>query len=124
VALGQEDLRLGKCYVNSSCVEDRATRDKHNLHHESPKVEGIVIHDNPSDISNNLKQTPNHHEAHVEPLLPLDAQNEMCPHGDGVEDDEGDVGGERRAVFVDAPFYGAEIEIAVCVGAKDDQVVW
>lgn len=122
--LGQEDLRLGKCHVNSSCVEDRATRDKHNLHHESPKVEGIIVHDNPSNVSDNLKQTTNHHEAHVEPLLPLDTQNEMCPHGDGVEDDEGYVRGERRSVFVDAPFYRTESESAVCVGSKDYQVVW
>lgn len=116
--------RLGKCYVDGGSVEDGAACDKDDLYHEAREREGIVVHDDASNVSDNLNDTTEHHKGHVPPGPPVEAEEDVDAHGDGVEDDEGDVCSQAGLILVDAPLEGAEVEGTVGIRAKDDDVLW
>lgn len=91
-----------------------------NLHHEADKGEWVVVEHDAANVADNLTHTAHEHTRHETPALPANAQEYVCNTDQGEEDGKGDVGGERGAESVDAPFCRAVGEGAVGVAAKGD----
>lgn len=81
------------------------------------------MHDDASNVSDNLNDATEHHKGHVPPRPPAEAEEDVDAHGDGVEDDEGDVCGQAGLILVDAPFEGTKVERTVAIRAEDDDVM-
>lgn len=90
-----------------------------DLNHESIVGKGIVPHDDATNVAQNLADAAEEHTRQEAPAAPADAEKGVTSANQGKEDEEDDVGGQRRAVAKHAPFDGAVVEAARRVGAKD-----
>lgn len=88
------------------------------MDHEADKRKGIIVQHDAPDVADNLRETPEQHTRHEPPAAPSPAQIGMDGGDDAKRSGEEDVGRQRRAKAVDAPFHGADGQGAVGVGAK------
>lgn len=95
-------------------------RGRTDLNHESHPAKRVVVEHDAANVAGNLGHTAKNHAAHEAPCAPADAEDDV-DKGNGAKDgQQGNVGGQRGAVGVDAPFDGARVEGAGDVGAKGD----
>lgn len=80
------------------------------------------MHDNSPYVAYDFDEAAEDDTDHEPDLLPAETEIGMDQQGEGVEDDEDDVGGQAGAVAVDGVLERAEVEGAVCGGAEDDDV--
>lgn len=91
-----------------------------DLDHETLPGEGVVVEHDATDVSDNLAQAPKQDTAHETPATPSETQVGVG-HADNAEQGEkSNVGRQRWAVLVDAPFDRAGVEVAGGVGAEGD----
>lgn len=103
-------------------AEELAQR-RTDLHHEGDETEGIVMHHDPPNIADDLVNTADNHTCQESPGPPPDAEDYVDDHGHGEEADESDVGTEGRLVLVDTPVQRTDIQGAVPIWPKRDNVL-
>ena len=63
-----------------------------DLHHKTNKGKGILPHQYPASIANDLREASQRYNRAEYPRPPLDAENDVDDKGNGEEDEEDGIG--------------------------------
>lgn len=102
--LDVRNSRFCQCDIDGCGIEHRPGRDADDLNDEAVEVKRVVVHDDAPHVADDLYETSKNHENHETDLFPSDSKVNVNEHGDGVHDEEDNVGGEPRPILVHAPF--------------------
>lgn len=83
-----------------------------NLDQKALVRERVVVENDTASVAKDLSSTTSNHAAHETPALPSEAKVTVDDAEHREEDNEGDVGCERRQVAVHCPVERTDVEVA------------
>lgn len=94
-----------------------------DLHQEPVKVEGVIVDDETSNVTNDLEDASSQHTRHETPSLGLVALEGVDKQGQSKDGDKDRGGGDTRPISQETDLERTEIEGTVGQRTKGDEPV-
>lgn len=103
-------------------LENDDEQEHTDLEHKSIKVERVIIHHYPTDISEERTHAADGHGAHEEPSLRLDPQPDMHKPSQAKQSNKATIGGQAGPITVKGILDRTYFQRAVSLGTEGDDV--